>query len=118
MHITLSQPDQIKTKAEKQKQCFAFSSYFVFASTGMPSPFLLPNEVKELTRVGNMTLLRWEARLAFPKRIRLGLRKIAWHRAEVEDWAQDPEAWCRRNAVDAKPIIDNAKQPLASWDDA
>jgi len=36
--------------------------------------------------VSNTTLLRWEARGHFPRRIRMAGTTVAWFMSEVEDW--------------------------------
>ncbi|MDF1735106.1 MAG: AlpA family phage regulatory protein [Minwuia sp.] len=36
--------------------------------------------------VSNTTLLRWEARGRFPRRIRMGGTSVAWFLPEIEDW--------------------------------
>jgi predicted DNA-binding transcriptional regulator AlpA len=44
----------------------------------------------DLRRVGisvsNTTLLRWEARGRFPRRIRMAGTSVAWFLCEIEDW--------------------------------
>jgi predicted DNA-binding transcriptional regulator AlpA len=44
----------------------------------------------DLKRVGievsNTTLLRWEARGRFPRRIRMAGTSVAWFLCEIEDW--------------------------------
>jgi predicted DNA-binding transcriptional regulator AlpA len=62
------------------------------------SPFLFLDEVEEISGFCNLNLSRMEKRRRFPRRFQIGLRRIAWHRSHIEDWAADPEAWCRRNA--------------------
>ena len=58
-----------------------------------PSPFLLPREVDAITRLRDLTRWRLEKQGRFPKRIKLGTRKIAWRRVDIEEWARDPEGW-------------------------
>jgi prophage regulatory protein len=36
--------------------------------------------------VSNTTLLRWEARGRFPRRIRMAGTSVAWFQREIEDW--------------------------------
>lgn len=36
--------------------------------------------------VSNTTLLRWEARGAFPRRVRPGGTTVAWFMSEIQDW--------------------------------
>jgi predicted DNA-binding transcriptional regulator AlpA len=36
--------------------------------------------------VSNTTLLRWEARGRFPRRIRMAGTSVAWFLCEIEDW--------------------------------
>lgn len=46
---------------------------------------------------------RWrqEKRGRFPKRVKIGLRRVAWHRAEVLEWQADPQAWAAAHATEA-----------------
>ncbi len=44
-------------------------------------------DIKRLgINVSNMTLLRWEARGRFPRRIRMAGTSVAWFLCEIEDW--------------------------------
>jgi predicted DNA-binding transcriptional regulator AlpA len=61
------------------------------------SPFLIPAEVDALTRTCNMTRVRMEKRGLFPKRVRIGARKMAWRKSDVEEWLRDPSAWRQRH---------------------
>jgi len=36
--------------------------------------------------VSRVTLLRWEARGRFPRRIKMGGTTVAWFTSEIEDW--------------------------------
>jgi len=40
--------------------------------------------------VSNTTLLRWEARGRFPRRIRMAGTSVAWFLSEIEDWLNAP----------------------------
>lgn len=42
--------------------------------------------------VSNTTLLRWEARGRFPRRIRMAGTSVAWFLSEIEDWLADRAA--------------------------
>lgn len=42
--------------------------------------------------VSNTTLLRWEARGRFPRRIRLAGTSVAWFLPEIEDWLAERAA--------------------------
>jgi predicted DNA-binding transcriptional regulator AlpA len=42
--------------------------------------------------VSNTTLLRWEARGRFPRRIRMAGTTVAWFLSEIEDWLADRAA--------------------------
>lgn len=42
--------------------------------------------------VSNTTLLRWEARGRFPRRIRMAGTSVAWLLSEIEDWLADRAA--------------------------
>lgn len=64
-----------------------------------PSPFLLDCEVNVITRTSKPTRVRMEARGLFPKRIRIGARKMAWRKYEVEEWVRDPVGWAQRNSA-------------------
>lgn len=56
-----------------------------------PSPIdqiLSRTEVREITPASDMTLWRWEQAGLFPKRIKLGKRRIGWSLSEVQDWIE------------------------------
>jgi prophage regulatory protein len=40
-------------------------------------------------RVSNVTLIRWEQRNAFPKRVRMGGTTVAWPAALVFQWCEE-----------------------------
>jgi predicted DNA-binding transcriptional regulator AlpA len=63
------------------------------------SPFLLPAEVDAITRLHDLTRRRMEARGLFPKRVRIGARKTAHRRSDIETWMRDPDAWRRSHAA-------------------
>jgi predicted DNA-binding transcriptional regulator AlpA len=50
----------------------------------------------DLKRIGisasNTTLLRWEARGRFPRRIRMAGTSVAWFLSEIEDWLTERAA--------------------------
>lgn len=51
--------------------------------------------------VSRVTLLRWEARGRFPRRIRMGGTTIAWFMSEIEDWlAERAEERARTHYAD------------------
>lgn len=57
------------------------------------TPFLLPDEVDTLTLTSDTTRWRREKVGRFPRRIKIGARKIAYRRSEVLAWTADPEGW-------------------------
>jgi prophage regulatory protein len=59
----------------------------------MAPEFLLPAEVQEITRLRDPTRRRMETRGLFPQRIRIAPRRIAWRRADIEQWVKNPEDW-------------------------
>lgn len=63
-------------------------------SCDLPDEYLLSRaDVKQMgIDVSNSTLLRWESRKRFPRRLRLGGTKVAWLRSEVLQWVQDRAA--------------------------
>jgi predicted DNA-binding transcriptional regulator AlpA len=63
------------------------------------SPFLVLPEVKKIDRISDPTRVRMEERGLYPKRFRIGVRKVAWRKAEIEEWARDPEAWRHRRST-------------------
>jgi predicted DNA-binding transcriptional regulator AlpA len=65
------------------------------------SPFILAREVGKIVLIGDLTRTRQEQLGRFPKRIKLGNRKIAYRRSDIDEWARDPDAWRARNAVTA-----------------
>ena len=42
--------------------------------------------------VSNTTLLRWEARGRFPRRIRMAGTSVAWFVSDLEDWLAERDA--------------------------
>ncbi|MCV0394120.1 MAG: AlpA family phage regulatory protein [Rhizobiaceae bacterium] len=50
------------------------------------------NELKELVPLSRSHLWRLEKRSLFPKRIRIGERRIGWRLADIEDWVRAKEA--------------------------
>jgi predicted DNA-binding transcriptional regulator AlpA len=62
------------------------------------SPFHFLDEVETISGMSNLQLSRLEKQNRFPKRFRIGLRRVAWRKSDVKAWCHDPEAWCR-NAV-------------------
>lgn len=51
--------------------------------------------------VSRVTLLRWEARGRFPRRIRMGGTTVAWFMSEIEDWlAERAEERARTHYAD------------------
>ena len=42
--------------------------------------------------VSNTTLLRWEARGRFPRRIRMAGTSVAWFVSDIEDWLAERAA--------------------------
>jgi predicted DNA-binding transcriptional regulator AlpA len=64
------------------------------------SPFVLPDEADAITHTHDVTRRRMEKRGLFPRRVRIGSRKVAYRRNEFEQWCADPEGWRQRHAVD------------------
>ena len=52
------------------------------------SRVLLKPEVLARVRMSDSTLARLEAKGLFPRRIKLGLRKVGWKISDVEAWEQ------------------------------
>jgi prophage regulatory protein len=50
---------------------------------------LVQREVLALTRLAHDTLSRLEARNMFPRRIKIGAKKVGWIEAEVAAWLAD-----------------------------
>jgi predicted DNA-binding transcriptional regulator AlpA len=66
----------------------------------MPTEFLLPSEVQEITRKRDPTRKRMEKRGLFPARIRIAPRRVAWRCTDIQAWVSDPEGWPKRRAAD------------------
>src|SRR5262249_50107800 len=49
---------------------------------------LLEDEVAALTRLSSITRWRLERRGLFPRRLKIGLRRVAWLRAEIFNWLE------------------------------
>jgi hypothetical protein len=65
----------------------------------MESPFFLQSEVDEVSRICDLTRSRLEKRGLFPKRVRIGARKVAWRKVDIEAWAADPEGWAKQHSA-------------------
>jgi prophage regulatory protein len=61
---------------------------------------LVRREVVALTRLHSVTLWRLEAKNLFPKRIKLGEKKVGWIEAEVSGWLADRMA----ERFEARPV--------------
>ncbi|WP_445488624.1 helix-turn-helix transcriptional regulator [Rhodopseudomonas sp. RCAM05734] len=57
------------------------------------SPFFLPDEVDKRTLTSDTTRWRREKIGRFPRRIKIGARKVAYRRSEILAWENDPEGW-------------------------
>jgi predicted DNA-binding transcriptional regulator AlpA len=60
-------------------------------------PFILPDELDQRTPFSDTTRWRQEKAGRFPRRIKIGVRKIAYRRSDIEAWESDPEGWAARN---------------------
>ena len=56
--------------------------------TSLPADFriLLEDEVATITRLSPVTIWRLERKKAFPRRIKLGAKRVGWVEAEVLGW--------------------------------
>jgi prophage regulatory protein len=98
-----------------EKSFWLFAPPWMFPMTEAISPFLLPDEVYAITRMCDLTLSRMEKRGRFPKRVRIGNRKIAWRRADIDLWVADPEGWglsTGHSSIDRPVIEQRAKVVL------
>ncbi|PYG00746.1 AlpA family transcriptional regulator [Thioalkalivibrio sp. ALE21] len=60
--------------------------------------FLSQKTVLDLLDNPSRAVLRnWERTGRFPKRLQLGERRVAWRKAEVLDYLEDPEGWRERH---------------------
>jgi predicted DNA-binding transcriptional regulator AlpA len=58
-----------------------------------PKVLLTRSDLKNMgIQLSNSSLLRAEARGAFPRRLRLSPAKVCWDRAEVADWLERRKA--------------------------
>lgn len=57
-------------------------------SNSLPADFriLLEDEVATITRLSPVTIWRLERKKAFPRRIKLGAKRVGWIEAEVLGW--------------------------------
>jgi predicted DNA-binding transcriptional regulator AlpA len=65
----------------------------------MDCDFLLPKAVDAISLLSPVTRWRREKAGLFPRRVKLSARKIAYRKADIEDWRRDPEGWAKRNAA-------------------
>jgi prophage regulatory protein len=62
--------------------------------TAQPSPELqLLPEVVARTRLSAPTIWRLERKGKFPKRVVIGLRRVAWRVADLDRWMADPTSF-------------------------
>ncbi len=54
--------------------------------------FLSFDDVKEKIGMSRTSIDRWEQAGIFPKRVHLGVKKIAWHKDEIDKWINDKMA--------------------------
>lgn len=73
--------------------------------TGTPPPFLLPDEVDHISTMCDLTRARLERNGKFPRRVRIGNRKIAYRRSEIERWVADPEGWAPTISGDSQQAV-------------
>ena len=62
------------------------------------SPIVVEPEISEITPFSKTTRWREEKRGRFPCRFQISIRKIGYHRTEVEEWLRDPVGWPTRHA--------------------
>jgi len=58
-------------------------------STADDRVFLSFDEVKAKIGMSRTSIDRWEVAGLFPKRIHIGVKKIAWHKDEIDQWIND-----------------------------
>lgn len=63
-----------------------------------PSKFVLSDERRKRVPASEPTLWRQEKAGKFPRRIKIGARKVAHFRSEIELWEQDPSGWAALHA--------------------
>ena len=63
-----------------------------------PPELLLLPEVVLRTRLSAPTLWRLERKGKFPKRLVIGIRRVAWRVAELDRWMADPASFKRLEA--------------------
>lgn len=56
------------------------------APTSQPHELLLMPEVTERVRLSDTTLWRLEKVGRFPKRVKIGFKRVAWRTVEIEAW--------------------------------
>jgi prophage regulatory protein len=56
-------------------------------------PFILSQELDGRTPFSDTTRWRQEKAGRFPRRIKVGARKVASRRSDIEAWERDPEGW-------------------------
>jgi prophage regulatory protein len=62
------------------------------------SVIVTSREADEIVPFSSTTRWRQEKRGRFPRRFRISARKIGYHRAEIDEWLQDPQGWVDRAA--------------------
>jgi prophage regulatory protein len=61
-------------------------------------------ELHELVPADPSTIWRWEQRGLFPKRIKIGPRKIGWRLSAVEQWLADRDEVLPKQADEADAL--------------
>jgi prophage regulatory protein len=99
LKTTRAQPAQVVTKET--------------VSSG-PNELLLLNEVTARTRLSDTTLWRLEKADRFPKRIKIGFKRVAWRKAEIDTWIAGDAAGARRSQPVANGSNERRDQAAAS----
>jgi predicted DNA-binding transcriptional regulator AlpA len=67
---------------------------------------MLAREVDEAVPISSTTRWRQEKLHRFPLRVKVSSRLIGYHRAEIESWLRDPEAWVARQAAAVAQVVE------------
>ena len=44
------------------------------------------DDIRQRFGISRTSIDRWEKAGTFPKRVRLGVKKIGWHKEQIEEW--------------------------------
>lgn len=59
----------------------------------------MPAVQERVGGVSRTTIYEWVKKGQFPKPVKIGGRAIAWRVSDLDQWAENPQAWQEQNGV-------------------